>query len=232
MRKKIILDFFLPLVILVSLTIVFWSTNGDIAIEKLFYSAEKGWYLKDSNPWILLYHHGNIPPLILAFAAIFVFAFSFISIRILPYRKIALFLVLFLAIGPGFITNTVFKNHWGRPRPRQIENFGGEEKFLAVWVKGVSKRGKSFPSGHASIGFFLFSPFFFLRKIRTKLAVFFLFLGVIYGTLMGVGRMIQGGHFASDVVWAGGFTYLTGLILYYLFKFDKQIWWTPQPSKE
>ncbi len=40
---------------------------------------------------------------------------------------------------------------------------------------------------------------------------------------MAIVRMIQGGHFASDVLWAGGFTYLTGLIFYYVLKFDKRV---------
>jgi membrane-associated PAP2 superfamily phosphatase len=30
---------------------------------------------------------------------------------------------------------------------------------------------------------------------------------------MGLGRMIQGGHFASDVLWSAGFIYIGGLIL-------------------
>jgi membrane-associated PAP2 superfamily phosphatase len=102
-------------------------------------------------------------------------------------------------------------------------NFGGTENFLPVWVKGVSGKGKSFPSGHASVGYFMFSPFFFLRRINKKWAVLFLLSGITYGTLMGTGRMIQGGHFASDVLWAGGFTYLTGLTLYYAVRFDKRV---------
>ena len=43
----------------------------------------------------------------------------------------------------------------------------------------------------------------------------FLLLGLGYGGLMGLGRMIQGAHFFSDVVWAGGFVYLTALSFYY-----------------
>jgi membrane-associated PAP2 superfamily phosphatase len=37
--------------------------------------------------------------------------------------------------------------------------------------------------------------------------------------------MVQGAHFASDVLWSGGFTYLTGLLLYYALRLDKTIWW-------
>jgi lipid A 4'-phosphatase len=37
---------------------------------------------------------------------------------------------------------------------------------------------------------------------------------------MGLGRMVQGGHFLTDVLWAGAITYLAGLVLYYIFRFD------------
>ena len=225
MKKQVILDFLFPVVILGLLTMIFWFTNLDIAFEEHFYSQEKGWFLKKANPWDFLYHYGNIPAFILGSASVFVIGATFLSKKILQYRKIALFLVLVVLIGPGLVTNSFFKKNWGRPRPKQIINFGGTETFLPVWVKGVSGGGKSFPSGHASIGYFMFSPFFFLRRTNKKWAIVFLLLGITYGTLMGAGRMIQGGHFASDVLWAGGFTYLAGLILYYVFRFDKSIWW-------
>ena len=223
MKKQVLLDFFIPILVLISLTMVFLSTNLDITLEEYFYSPEKGWFLKKANPWHFLYHYGSIPAFTLGIISVFVIGTSFLSHRVLRYRKIAIFLVLVLVIGPGLISNLVFKKNWGRPRPRQIVNFGGTENFLPVWVKGVSGKGKSFPSGHASVGFFMFSPFFFLRRINKKWAVLFLLSGITYGTLMGIGRMIQGGHFASDVLWAGGFTYLTGLVLYYVLRFDKRV---------
>jgi membrane-associated PAP2 superfamily phosphatase len=34
--------------------------------------------------------------------------------------------------------------------------------------------------------------------------------------------MIQGGHFLTDVIWSGILVYLTGLILYYLFRLDRE----------
>ena len=47
-----------------------------------------------------------------------------------------------------------------------------------------------------------------------------LLAGACYGALMGVARMAQGGHFPSDVLWAGGVVYLVGLSLYYLLRLD------------
>lgn len=89
-----------------------------------------------------------------------------------------------------------------------------------AWEKGIAGSGKSFPSGHASMGFYMFSPYFVLRRSSRPGSIGFLVLGLGYGALMGLARMIQGGHFASDVVWAGGFIYLSGLLLSVLLGLD------------
>jgi len=200
MKKKVSYDFLIPLFILWCLTMAFWFTDADIALQNAFYSADKGLHLKNSNPWKLLYDYGNIPGLLLGVASVIVLALGFAKGKALRYRKIALFLVILLALGPGLITYCIFKDHWGRPRPGQLEIFGGTEELLPVWVRGGPGAEKSFPSGHVSIGFYLFAPFFFLRRHAKRWAIFFLALGIGYGIFMGIGRMAQGGHFASDVV--------------------------------
>jgi len=208
--------------ILVILTILFSVTNCDVAIERLFYSPEKGWFMRNANPWHALYQYGNFPGLALASAGLLGVVVSFFYRKAVKYRKAALFLSLVMVLGPGLVVNTGLKHYWGRPRPRQIQEFGGSAPYLPLWQKGVPGEGKSFPSGHASVAFYLFTPFFILRRTAKKWAVFFLSLGVSYGILMGIARMVQGGHFPSDVVWAGGFTYLTGLVLSCFFRFDKR----------
>ena len=220
--KRVLLDFSIPLIILLTLTMILSATNADLLLAKFFYSPSVGWPGKTAHPWIDLYQYGNIPPLTLSLYGLLVFVFGFLFRKMAPYRKIGLFLVIYMVLGPGLVINTVFKDHWGRPRPAEVQNFGGSEKYLPVWERGTPGQGKSFPSGHAAVGFFLFSPFFFLRNPSKKWALFFLLLGLSYGTYMGIGRMAQGGHFATDVLWGGGLTYLTGLMLSYVFRFDKK----------
>jgi membrane-associated PAP2 superfamily phosphatase len=231
LKKEVISDFLLPIVIVGVLTAIFWLTNLDITLEEYFYSPDKGWFLKRANPWHFLYEYGNRPGLTLGIVSLVALVTGLFSKRIVRYRKIAMFLVLVLVIGPGIITHSVFKKNWGRPRPRHIVNFGGTETFLPVWVKGTSGKGKSFPSGHATIGYYVLTPFFVLRRVNKKWAVITLIVGVGYGSLMGIGRMIQGAHFASDVLWSCGFTYLTGLLFYYFMRFDKNIWWESSGRK-
>jgi lipid A 4'-phosphatase len=223
MKKAVFIDFAVPVFIAIISTSLIVLTNADIEIEKLLYSPEKGWFMGRNMPWYFLYNYGNIPAILLSAAGLVILVLGFFRQQLLPYRKISLFLVIFMILGPGLLVNTVFKEHWGRPRPADIVNFGGKETFHQIWEKGQPEQGKSFPSGHAAVGFFLFSPFFFLRKTFRSSAFLFLGLGIFYGTFMGAGRMIQGGHFLSDVLWSGVFTYLTGLILYYIFRFDEEI---------
>ena len=48
-----------------------------------------------------------------------------------------------------------------------------------------------------------------------------LLIGLAYGSLMGVGRIVQGAHFPSDVVWSWGVTFLTAAVLYYAMGLQK-----------
>jgi len=221
--KDVFMDFAFPIAILLMSTFILSIMDADLLLARRFFSAVEGWPWKNARPWVDLYNYGNIPPLILALCGLILFILSFFIRRIASSRKIGLFLVIYLILGPGLVINTVFKDHWGRPRPVEVKNLGGTEKYLPVWERGTPGIGKSFPSGHAAVGYFLFAPFFFLRKQSPKSAWFFLLLGLSYGTFMGIGRMVQGGHFATDVLWAWGLTYLTGLILSYVFRFDKKM---------
>jgi len=215
------LDLLIPLLLLALFTLLFRVTDLDLKLQDFFFVQGEGWVYGERNPWSFLYHYGTIPATVLAAGSFVVFVASFRLPRILPYRRKALFFVLLMIIGPGLVVNTIFKDHWGRPRPREIEVFSGHERFLPVWDKGVSGNGKSFPCGHASMGFYLFSPYFIFRRTsRIGWSVFFLNLGLGYGILMGISRMIQGGHFASDVIWSGGFVYLCAWGLCHLLRLD------------
>ncbi len=220
-KTSIFESFVFPIVLTVILSVIISWTDADLKIARLFYASGKGWFMGQEMPWFFLYHYGNIPGIILAVGGLFVFVLSFFRKELLPYKKTGLFLIVFMILGPGLVVNVGFKDHWGRPRPDDIVNFGGTKTFHQVWETGEAGQGGSFPSGHASVGFFIFAPFFILRKSHRKVAVAFLGLGISFGFFMGAGRIVQGGHFLSDVVWSGLLTYLTGFILACLFRFDR-----------
>jgi len=222
MRKGILADFLVPLLAAVAATGAIDVAGFDLAVQALFYSPGAGWALGDREPWAFLYHFGNLPAFALGAMGVIAFVLSFFAERFRPDRTAALFVVVLLALGPGLLVNTVFKDHWGRPRPADIVQFGGTETYRSFWHPGPPERGRSFPSGHAAVGFFLMAPFFVLRRRAPGWARRALAVGILYGSLMGLGRMIQGGHFLTDVIWSGCMVYFTGLFLYYLFRLDRE----------
>jgi lipid A 4'-phosphatase len=125
-----------------------------------------------------------------------------------------LFLALALIVGPGLIANTVFKDHWGRARPFYVQQFGGHERFTPVLERSDQCASNcSFVSGEAASIFALFFALaFMLPAYRSRL----LAGGLVAGGLIGLIRIAGGGHFLSDVVFAGVSMALVVCGLYWL----------------
>ncbi len=222
MTRGILAEFLIPFTAVAAVAVALSVGGADLAIESLFYSPGAGWTEGNGWLWAFLYRYGNIPAFVIGGLGAIALLLSLFSAKFQPDRKAGLFIVVFLILGPGLIVNTLFKDFWGRPRPSEIVNFGGTETYRPFWSPGSPGQGKSFPSGHAAIGFFIMAPFFILRRKAPGWARRALAAGILYGMLMGLARMIQGGHFLTDVIWAGCMVYLTGLFLYYLFRLDRE----------
>ena len=128
-----------------------------------------------------------------------------------------LFLLLALMLGPGLVVNVISKNIWGRARPAQIEQFGGSLKFSPAFVfSDQCDSNCAFVSGHSALGFYFVAFALLFKRHRKKLFAF----AVGYGILIGFGRIYQGGHFISDVIFSFYFVYLPIKLLYY-FMYEK-----------
>lgn len=189
----------------------------DLDIASLFYDG-KSFPLNGS--WIedILYH--SVKPLIITFAlsSIAIFIYNYVKKKNLLgiNSKTMLFIVLFLTIAPALIVNTTLKENWGRARPAQTINFGGQKEFTPAFIPS-NQGGYSFSSGHTAAAFSLLG-FALLAKRRQKL---FISLVLTYGTLVSLARMAAGGHFLSDVVTSFFIVYISTHILYKLvFKED------------
>ena len=154
--------------------------------------------------WWFLYKFGTIPAGIVVSLALIGFVLGLFRDRWKRWRQCFLFIVLLGVIGPGVVSNLILKEYWGRPRPREVEGLGGKKVFEPVLTMDKSSSGKSFPCGHATMGYFFMGGFFLLRRYRRDWAWFFLILGACLGFFMGVGRMCQGGHFFSGRDLVGG----------------------------
>lgn len=186
----------------------------DLTVSGFFYRDGEGFYLKH-HPLAQFFHDILGPLLIITFLSLFARLYYLKRVgKNGDYlnKKAVTFLFVFLLIGPGFITNTLFKEFSGRVRPHYVTQFGGEKLFTPYYkLSGTCKSNCSFISGHAAAAFFFMAFGYVMRSRKVFL------LGLSFGIVMSVTRVVQGGHFFSDVVFAFivNFIILNGV--YYLF---------------
>ncbi len=173
-------------------------------------------------PWNMLYKLAAVPAALIALVALTMLLVSFWVEKYASWRKGAVFILLLIGLGPGLLVNVALKGEFGRARPREIVEFGGEQHFTQFWQPGTAGTNSSFPSGHAAIAFASIAPWFVLREKRRTTALVFLCSGLLFGVLVGIARILQGAHFVSDILWAGGLVYLVGSVLALLIDVDKQ----------
>lgn len=178
-------------------------TDLDLRVSATFYTHSQGWYLARAAPWSWLYDYGEYPAIALSVSAFVVLVGSVWRSAWASYRRPCLFLVLAVALGPGLLVNGILKPAWDRPRPRQIERFDGSATYRAWWQPGGPGRGTSFPSGHAAMGFVLIAGAMLVpcRRVGLRRVLFIAAFG--YGILLGATRIVQGGHFLSDILGSG-----------------------------
>lgn len=131
---------------------------------------------------------------------------------ILPWRRMlipgraALFLIATLALGPGLLVNVGLKDHWSRPRPIDVTVLGGNEHFVPWWdPRGDCPANCSFVSGDVSGTAWTLAPAA-LAPPQWRALAYGAALTLTLG--MAVMRVVAGGHFFTDAVFAGVFTFL------------------------
>ena len=119
------LDFLIPVAILVIGTWLIRNYFWDLKLSGLFYLGNNNWWGMHNALCTFMYRYGTIPALVLSIAALGFFIVSFFAYNFYKWRRICLFLILVMLLGPGLLVNGVLKEYWGRPRPRNIIPFGG-----------------------------------------------------------------------------------------------------------
>ncbi len=194
------------------LTAVFWLWPLDVSLAGLFYApaqplrawpGEYAWY------WQLLYRGVPAAVMLLMAAVLGLLAWTAYAPtpRNLRQALAAKVLLLTLMVGPGLLVNGIFKEHWGRPRPRQVLELGGTQAYVPPLQEGSG--GKSFPCGHCSVGFSLLT----LALVHPGQRLLWTGLALGTGSLIGVSRMAAGAHFASDVVWSAYLSLTAGVLV-------------------
>jgi len=172
----------------------------DISFSQLFFSEESGFLYQEN---FLVYQlYVLLPLLTKLFILVCLLYLVYLVVKYRSYKRIlrsgVFFLVIAAAISPGLVVNEVFKENFGRARPRHIEEFNGKREFTGAFtMSDQCKRNCSFSSGHAAMGYFLTAIAY-----TTNLLYFnrVYFIGIVFGSLVGLSRIVMGGHFLSDVL--------------------------------
>ncbi len=176
----------------------------DLWASGLFYDPGRGFHLKDAWWAVTLYDSIPVIAMLVGGGALLLLIRSVVGrkpSRRLPNRFL-LFVIVALAVGPGLVVNLGFKDHWGRARPRDVAEFAGERQFTPALVPtDQCRRNCSFVAGHPSVMFWLAAMAYASTEPRKRRRI--LVAAVALGLLAGLGRIVQGGHFLSDVLFSG-----------------------------
>lgn len=203
--------------VLLCLLFTLWPTL-DLTVSGWFYRppGSPGWqgFAGDQYPLVALIHEiipwlGRLASLLGLIAAL--------AWRLRPgrvsirwwHRSLALGLAMLL--GTGIVVNAILKETWGRPRPAEVQSFGGAGAFVsALQPSHQCSSNCSFVSGHAATGFTLMA-LGLLGTPATRRR--WLRWGLAGGLATGALRIAQGGHFLSDVLFSGAVVWLVCLLL-------------------
>jgi len=197
--------------IVLMLLITPFTPTLDLAITRYFYQGN-GEFSR-SGLFHFMYDYGVVPAQIIAGGATLLLFFSLFTKKLQPTRRIALVLALSLTIGSGVICHFILKDHWGRPRPKQVVEFGGIQPFRPYYEPNLFHQpqpSKSFPCGHCTMGFYFFSVALIGRKLNNRsLYRAGLLFALFLGGLLSLTRIAQGGHFLSDTLMSALIMWLT-----------------------
>lgn len=207
-----------PLILILLFVLCVWGFSLDLNTAQLASDGHGGW--PEAKLWIVqfLYRYGTLPSLVTAIAALLVWFASYFKQNLKAHRPLAMFMALVMIVGPGILVNGVFKAYFGRPRPREVVEFGGDKPFAPLGEPHLGLDAHSFPSGHASMGFYWLGLGVFFYERNRRLSFVFTSLGLLHGGLMGVARICQGGHWLSDIFASAAVVYLVAWGLYRLLK--------------
>lgn len=186
----------------------------DLDIARIFYAGPikdpsgrmLAWYIAPPFPQLQNLVVKGALLLVIPALLVVVLRFLFPRRRMLIPVRAAIFVIFTLILIPGLIVNVGLKEHWGRPRPLNVAEFGGPEHFGAWWnPKGDCPKNCSFVSGDVAIVTWALVPSMLLSSSWRAVAI-----GVSLAAMgfVGLMRVMAGGHFPSDVILGAAITFL------------------------
>jgi lipid A 4'-phosphatase len=181
----------------------------DLAIARPFYDpASRDFplrfdpslaWLRNESMWVVT---ALVAPASVALAVKLLLPFT----RMLMPGRAVVFLIATLILGPGLLVNVSMKDYWPRSRPIDVPEFGGSERFVPWWnPRGVCPKNCSFVAGESAGAFWALAPAALTPPQWRPLAYA---AAVVFGTAVGALRIVFGGHFFTDVLFAGVLMFL------------------------
>lgn len=181
----------------------------DLALTGLFYDPATKQFPLSLNPTLTWLRNKAVLITIFCLTCL---AVSVILKIIRPERQMwipgraVIFLALTFGLGPGMLVNGMLKEHWSRPRPAEVVEFGGDKAFVPWWdPRGGCEQNCSFVSGETSTATWTLAAAILIPGAAGTVAMG---TATAYTLVMAVMRLIVGGHFFTDVAFAILFTLL------------------------
>ena len=190
----------------------------DMYIGNVFYLGNDRFVL-ESYYLITIVFREIFLPLILFYFLILPFFSNFRFVKKIffnycfSYKEI-FYIWLATSINILLVINFFLKTFWGRSRPSDIM-YEGAEGFFTPWYtfSNYCLSNCSFVSGDSAVGFSIIVLFFITNNIK------YIYCSLFCGFLLGAVRILEGGHFASDVIFSGIIVYLLCFLLKKFFNF-------------
>lgn len=176
------------------------APRADVAVSALFYDPASGFLHQRLAIVETLREAGRLVEWAFAIAVLAPLPLKLLlpERRMLVPPRVTLFVLGVLALGPGLVVNGVLKEFWGRARPRDLVEFGGEATFSPVWwISDQCERNCSFVAGEAAGAFWLVALAFVAPKAWRPAAAA---ATLAFAALVSFTRIAMGGHFLSDVL--------------------------------
>ncbi len=209
--------FYYILILFFSCVFVTSGPSLDLYTSGLFYYGASQFALQSFDMTSIIFRD-ILLPLIVIYMSILPIVGRFFKIDKIFFNYKFSFREIFLLwvsqiVGVLIFVNLILKNFWGRARPNDVIEFGGKETF-SPWfeITNACETNCSFVSGDASVGFSIIILYLITKKI------IFLYASVVAGIVLGLIRIMAGGHFLSDIFFAGFFIVILNTILFELYK--------------
>ncbi len=209
--------FYYILILFFSCVFVTAGPSLDLYVSSLFYNGSSQFELQSFDLTSIFFRDIFLPLILIYILILPIIGYFFKIDKIFFNYKFSIREIVLLWISQItsilIFVNLILKNFWGRARPNDVVELGGKKTF-SPWfeISNACETNCSFVSGDASVGFSVIILYLITKKI------IFLYASFVAGFVFGLIRIMAGGHFLSDIFFAGFFIVILNIILFELYK--------------